>query len=1420
MGLRKVRFTSFMLITAMLLPNTAFAEKTNALLDKNLKLALCLDGKVAVFEGKDSVLKNTPYMSGENYMIPAEYVLECLGYEADEYSVTEKSDVIKLKDKEYKMSATAQITGGEYFVPSDVISLAGREYKITPSGILSVCDGGEFTDEADFKKLQGIYVSEQGNNASDGTPSHPVADIDKAKEIAVKYMQEFGDEYKVRIFVKSGTYRQKRSVSFEEGVFKSDYYKGLSIEGFDSENQPEITGSIKLNTADFVPVTDAKTLAKLHKNGRGKVATIDLSKYGIKELNQIPNVFYYLYLNDVEQTNARWPNEGEATVFSVPQTNSFTFSETDPLNWTEAKNAYVYGHFSTAGWEWHDGIIQSVDTKTKTINISSIGSGSMSTSATGTTWYASNLLEELDSPGEWFVDTENLKLYYYPPYGIKDQKLEMTYFTDTLFTFSEAVNVTIKDINFSKCYRALNFSGVSRNITIESCDFSHGQAETMVNFGDTCGYGINIIENDVYNLFGRFVYFRAGNVKTLKHGSSLVKNNHLTQVAQYYRAVGGMGGGYQLENHGCVGVECVNNVVQDIPGGAALGWGGTQCSVNYNEVINAGKSMSDYGAIYVGRSASYYDMEVAHNYLHDFTDTNNYNALYNDDAFCGAYWHHNVCVNMYQPCNQAPGFDTRYMYNVAVNCARSGTIGSRKSFGNQIYYGGLLWTQTKQLLDGNTAVYKKSYPKLFEWLERDKTYFAVCYDSLFYGNIGVGSKAFNNFAELSQYGAKTAVINGEEISVAGLNGTIEGNPYYDYSDDIFVDTKNQNYSINPQSEVAKKTPQLLEIDVTKAGLTEDALYIFDKPEKGSHLKYPINGQKGLNSSEITFSWDPVKGASFYEITIATDPKLENVIYSQEIRENGNFNQITVDNFTNNTVYYWKVTAKGIARQNMFEIDSIGGPYAFKTALRDELSKDNLRLAITAFEEFCQNDLRNKDYEFDSDFIKSAETKLEAVKLTYKNAVSQAELDKAEEEIYNIIKKSPFYMKLHFENINGVYDENASWQTGGKISVNDGVLTFSSAEGVRADALTKIKNKNSVLCFKMKLENLGTSASDYQGFDIKLNDKGNGYLVVFKHDIIEWQRINRTLTEIPNDFIEAGKWYDVQAGGINTPNGVLQFFRVNGRLIYAELDQTANQTRDEGLFKIRKNGLGNIQIKDMEQLPQDGIIINDIINAFKNPQSDKHLQTLFIGSSDAMEMSSFTLFNRVAKSEIAEIMYPMVSGSEINVSADNIADYKSLIEQACIIAGYNNGLSELIFKNKIDFMYSDILGIDSIDTNGVTIYKHYQTMSDKFKASANELMTGGGCKTLQELKDRIVQGMFTGTVNACYVGFAGQSGYLSNLLTKENADCVGIDISTYLALSEEDKLKANDIIGNSKGNCTERTLEELQADIKSAAQSVK
>ena len=93
--------------------------------------------------------------------------------------------------------------------------------------------------------------------------------------------------------------------------------------------------------------------------------------------------------------------------------------------------------------------------------------------------------------------------------------------------------------------------------------------------------------------------------------------------------------------------------------------------------------------------------------------------------------------------------------------------------------------------------------------------------------------------------------------------------------------------------------------------------------------------------------------------------------------------------------------------------------------------------------------------------------------------------------------------------------------------------------------------------------------------------------------------------------------------------------------------------------------------------------------------------------------------------------------------------------------------------------------------------------------------------LQALNRMVSAYLDIAEINACYTCFAGQSEYISNVLTKENADYIGMDISDYLALTPEQKLKANDKIGNGHaGDSVNRRFDQLMEDIHEAVKAVK
>ena len=1407
----------------------AFAAKSGEKLDDDIELLICTDGKVGVYKKEAEVFSVPPYEIDGKVMIPVRWFFEKLGYTVsaegervkisgeNELELSFNSNSANANGSAVNLSVPTGIKNNTLFAPEDVLSTLGIKYVKNSSGYLMITKSGhsDMSWESTLDKIEGIYVSPSGNDNMPGTAKEPVKTLEAAKKLAEKYIKSIGRDYTVRIFVKGGEYFVNKTVTFDDSAFSLDIYKGLSIEGY-GDGETVFTGAVRLNQDDFVPVTDAKTLARLNKKGRGKIARMDLRKQGVGELTPKNNFFNYIYLNGIEQTNARWPNEGYALVGTVPDTNVFTFMESEPLKWTGEKEGYICGVFSNWGWEWHSAKIANVDAQKKQITLARIDAD-MKTTGGGSKYYATNILSELDSPGEWYVDYDEMALYYYPSYSLKYAKLEMTVFSDAIILLKDCKNITFKNLTFTKADRAIRTQSTSdgsvRNITVNGCRVSDMQGFAAIEFNNensNAVYDIEITENDAYNLFGKFVQMKGGNWDGWKLGNCKINNNHVTRAAQYYCS-GGMGSFWM----GSCGMECNNNLVQDVPRGAAVGFEG---KMNYNEIINTGKDMNDYGAIYVGRNGYKFGTEVAYNYIHDNADSN-YCALYNDDAYCYADWHHNIVKDVRVTSIFAPGIEAKYRYNVQIGCKNPVQMSSRKGYG-YVGQGEEIWNGLKKMAD-SYPIYLEREPQITKYLARDP--FAVCWDSIVYGNIGVGQKTLSvyDWDELTEYGAKEMTENGKTVSIDGLNGSLEANPEVDYSDDLFVDAKNQNYNINPESELAEKFPGLLELDIEHSGISSKNPMLLEIPENGSRLRYPTNGQKNLNASAVTFSWDPVKGASFYRLTVATDPKMENVVFDETIRENGNVNTYTVEGLDNNTFYYWKVLSINVARQNGFSLESIGGPYLFKTAVRDTVDKENLKLALDSFEAFCRDDLSNTEYGYDEGYVKNAKDKLAEIKMKYKTVYSQSEIDALEEEIYTIVKKSPFYMKVHFENVDGIYDSGAKWEISadGRIDVSGGELTFSSGDGTRSDAKAKINNRNSILCFEVKLDNISEVASDYQGIDIKLSEAGSGYLIVFKKDIIEWQRINKTLTEIPNDFIEAGKWYKVEAGAVNTPNGVLQFLRIDGKMIYSELDQTSNQTRDEGYFRIRKNGKGSIHLRNMEQIPNDGIIIDDVIESFKKPVSAAHLETLFIGSADCLEMGNFKLFSLVDKKALGELVYPDVAEGKVNISRDEISEYRDFVKKMSVVAGYNTGLRDQLFKNNITFLYNDYIRTDLIDQNGVTIFGFYNKLNDKYKSIATELMMNSDCKNIDELRYHIAKTVFVTSINACRIGFAADATYISDVLTKENADYIGIDISDYLALSEVEKQAVNGIVGTEKGDCTDRTLDELTADIHDAVKRV-
>ena len=61
-------------------------------------------------------------------------------------------------------------------------------------------------------------------------------------------------------------------------------------------------------------------------------------------------------------------------------------------------------------------------------------------------WYALNLLEELDLPGEYVIDKENEKMYVYLPADTRT--LHVSVMNDPLIAIENCQNVTLSKLTF------------------------------------------------------------------------------------------------------------------------------------------------------------------------------------------------------------------------------------------------------------------------------------------------------------------------------------------------------------------------------------------------------------------------------------------------------------------------------------------------------------------------------------------------------------------------------------------------------------------------------------------------------------------------------------------------------------------------------------------------------------------------------------------------------------------------------------------------------------------------------------------------------------------------------------------------------------------------------------------------------------
>lgn len=695
----------------------------------------------------------------------------------------------------------------EYASPSVFTKYTERENKITEGN---------------------IYVSASGNGETgDGSFDKPFATITRAKE-HVAELKKSGKlpkgEFVVAIM--AGEYNLSSGIKFtEEDSGTADTTIKYCAYG---DGEVVISGTVNLSPEDFVPVGD--DIRKiLSEEAADKVLMLDLKKYGVSSETLA------LYTSGCYKQNMAREYSGTSCEFYMNGQNFVLAAYPNNYRMLEANTFLVSGAGVPAeialdedvlerirGWSSLDGIwaecclfYDDYRDSTSTVTFD-LEAGKFTTDildhlpdswrTSVPKYYFYNVLDELDIPGEWYLDRENCILYMYPTGDMATADLRfLDDFTDNLITLENTNNLTFEGLTFagSKQY-GIGGEGVE-NINITCCEF-FGQCKKAINIDKS--YNSTISECYVHDTGYGGIYVQGGEKIPLKYGYNKIDNNLLERTSQLGRTFD-----FAICVHG-QGNVISHNEIRNMSG-TSLSTSGNNNIVEYNYVHDCTYLASDCGSFYNADSWTAGGDLIRYNIFANIgSDQFTPHAVY-WDGIADQTAYGNLFVNiagMAIMMNEV--FHQTAYNNIIINTGDSWTVGSSQRL-DWFYYGtpsmyhapgGELWTRA-QSTPVTSDHWKINFPILSQCIWDT--------EGLDYYNPHVPT------APAFRVVANNVVVDSKDLVMkyfAVHYTSVYDNAIYKSIDDVgFVDAANGDYRLKDDSPIWTLIDDFEEIPLEKIG---------------------------------------------------------------------------------------------------------------------------------------------------------------------------------------------------------------------------------------------------------------------------------------------------------------------------------------------------------------------------------------------------------------------------------------------------------------------------------------------------------------------------------------------------------------------------------------------------------------------------
>lgn len=728
-----------------------------------------------------------------------------------------------------------------------------------------------------------LYVATNGNDSNDGSEGAPFATVQKAKD-AIRAMNTAGTlpAGGVTVYLRGGTYYMEEGMTFtaedsgkEGSVITYTSYPGESV---------TVSGQIPLEPSWFKPADDAAKKIMLDKKAADNVLMVNLKEHGIEDYGELSTRGYHyfnkgryaqaeLIVNDENQTLARYPNKGSISVPSADvdaASFGFRYSDDRVAKWKDAKDAYITGTISI-NYENNTYPIEKIDTTKKMLTIKE---GRINTYYTNGWFFGQNLLEELDSEGEYYIDRDSGVLYYYPPSDFTSGKYEvgLSMLKTPVFHFDGAQYVTVSNITMKggRGYAVLGASAgykvptfkeflVGRGADLKGANFTKGSGSSVYisnpddypdaqvfpghvwdGFTDE-GAGINHIEvkncnifnfgsgaiiingtdvhlenNHIRNIGGTALYLRGGDLETLTPSGNTIINNNIHRVGYLQKAYVPA-----IAMHG-VGIHVAYNDLYDAPH-CIFNYHGNDHIIEYNKIHDAVKECLDMDAIYTRNEyvPQWRGSVIRNNYIYnigifpvgEYTKQLNVSGIRTDNYGHALQIYNNIFANIGSDgANNVIGVTAQGNRNMIKGNLFLDCSATFRGW--DTYAPGATWDMSKQEEKERVELAEKyaANPVFAEKYPELATFRNEYYKS-------VATNEFDNNLVVNLK-FKLSQTNGT-VNPQGSRGApelIKGtNNFVTTTDPGFTDYENGDYSLKSDSEVFQKIDGFQNFDMSKMG---------------------------------------------------------------------------------------------------------------------------------------------------------------------------------------------------------------------------------------------------------------------------------------------------------------------------------------------------------------------------------------------------------------------------------------------------------------------------------------------------------------------------------------------------------------------------------------------------------------------------